>query len=103
MVVTNDARDPTALRVGPFVDAMLALGIGALTAPTARHPLELLVDRGSEWLVCIGAMDLIVMFTTRQRVGNAALAARAAALGVDAITTDRPAALHHELAAMLAA
>jgi glycerophosphoryl diester phosphodiesterase len=33
-------------------------------------------------------------------VNDAALAARAAALGVDAITTDRPAALHHELAAM---
>lgn len=33
-------------------------------------------------------------------VNDARLAARAAALGVDAITTDRPAALHHELAAM---
>jgi glycerophosphoryl diester phosphodiesterase len=32
-------------------------------------------------------------------VNDAALAARAAALGVDAITTDRPAALRHELAA----
>ena len=33
-------------------------------------------------------------------VNDATLAARAAALGVDAITTDRPATLHHELAAM---
>jgi glycerophosphoryl diester phosphodiesterase len=32
-------------------------------------------------------------------VNDAALAVRAAGLGVDAITTDRPAALHHELAA----
>jgi glycerophosphoryl diester phosphodiesterase len=32
-------------------------------------------------------------------VNDAALAARAAGLGVDAITTDRPAALHRELAA----
>jgi glycerophosphoryl diester phosphodiesterase len=37
---------------------------------------------------------------TTGTVNDAALAARAAALGVDAITTDRPAALHHELAAM---
>jgi glycerophosphoryl diester phosphodiesterase len=36
---------------------------------------------------------------TTGTVNYAALAARAAALGVDAITTDRPAALHHELAA----
>jgi glycerophosphoryl diester phosphodiesterase len=36
---------------------------------------------------------------TTGTVNDAALAARAAALGVDAITTDRPAALHHELAA----
>ena len=36
-------------------------------------------------------------------VNDAALAARAAALGVDAITTDRPAALHGELAAMSSA
>jgi len=34
------------------------------------------------------------------KLNDAALAARAAALGVDAITTDRPAALHRELAAM---
>jgi glycerophosphoryl diester phosphodiesterase len=40
---------------------------------------------------------------TTGTVNDAALAARAAALGVDAITTDRPAALYHELAAMLAA
>jgi glycerophosphoryl diester phosphodiesterase len=33
-------------------------------------------------------------------VNDATLAARAAALGVDAITTDRPAAVHHELAAI---
>ena len=33
-------------------------------------------------------------------VNDAELAARAAALGVDAITTDRPAALHDELATM---
>jgi glycerophosphoryl diester phosphodiesterase len=33
-------------------------------------------------------------------VNDAALAVRAAGLGVDAITTDRPAALHHELAAL---
>lgn len=32
-------------------------------------------------------------------VNDVTLAARAAALGVDAITTDRPAALHRELAA----
>jgi glycerophosphoryl diester phosphodiesterase len=37
---------------------------------------------------------------TTGTVNDAALAARAAALGVDAITTDRPAALHGELAAM---
>jgi len=37
---------------------------------------------------------------TTGTVNDAALAARAAALGVDAITTDRPAALHHELATM---
>jgi glycerophosphoryl diester phosphodiesterase len=37
---------------------------------------------------------------TTGTINDAALAARAAALGVDAITTDRPAALHHELAAM---
>jgi glycerophosphoryl diester phosphodiesterase len=36
-------------------------------------------------------------------VNDAALAARVAALGVDAITTDRPAALHRELAAMSSA
>jgi glycerophosphoryl diester phosphodiesterase len=36
---------------------------------------------------------------TTGTVNDATLAARAAALGVDAITTDRPAALHHELAA----
>ena len=40
---------------------------------------------------------------TTGTVNDAALAARAAALGVDAITTDRPATLHHELAAMLQA
>jgi glycerophosphoryl diester phosphodiesterase len=40
---------------------------------------------------------------TTGTVNDATLAARAAALGVDAITTDRPAALHHELAAMLVA
>jgi glycerophosphoryl diester phosphodiesterase len=33
-------------------------------------------------------------------INDAVLAGRAAALGVQAITTDRPAALHHELAAM---
>lgn len=37
---------------------------------------------------------------TTGTVNDAALAARAAALGVDAITTDRPAALHYELAAV---
>jgi glycerophosphoryl diester phosphodiesterase len=37
---------------------------------------------------------------TTGTINDAALAARAAALGVDAITTDRPAALYHELAAM---
>jgi glycerophosphoryl diester phosphodiesterase len=37
---------------------------------------------------------------TTGTVNDAALVARAAALGVDAITTDRPGALHHELAAM---
>jgi glycerophosphoryl diester phosphodiesterase len=36
---------------------------------------------------------------TTGTVNDATLAARAAALGVDAITTDRPAALYHELAA----
>ncbi|MGZ6563353.1 MAG: glycerophosphodiester phosphodiesterase family protein, partial [Solirubrobacteraceae bacterium] len=36
---------------------------------------------------------------TTGTVNDAALASRAAALGVDAITTDRPAALHRELAA----
>jgi glycerophosphoryl diester phosphodiesterase len=36
---------------------------------------------------------------TTGTVNDAALAARAAGLGVDAITTDRPAALHHQLAA----
>ena len=36
---------------------------------------------------------------TTGTVNDATLAARAAALGVDAITTDRPAGLHHELAA----
>ncbi|HUY58681.1 MAG TPA: glycerophosphodiester phosphodiesterase [Solirubrobacteraceae bacterium] len=40
---------------------------------------------------------------TTGTINDAALAARAAALGVDAITTDRPAALHGELAAMLLA
>jgi glycerophosphoryl diester phosphodiesterase len=38
---------------------------------------------------------------TTGTVNDATLAARAAALGVDAITTDRPAALYGELAAML--
>ncbi len=37
---------------------------------------------------------------TTGTVNDATLAARAAAVGVDAITTDRPAALHHELAKM---
>jgi glycerophosphoryl diester phosphodiesterase len=37
---------------------------------------------------------------TTGTVNDAALAVRAAAFGVDAITTDRPAALRHELAAM---
>jgi glycerophosphoryl diester phosphodiesterase len=37
---------------------------------------------------------------TTGTVNDAALAARAAALGVDAITTDRPAGLHRELALM---
>jgi glycerophosphoryl diester phosphodiesterase len=37
---------------------------------------------------------------TSGTVNEARLAARAAVLGVDAITTDRPAALHRELAAM---
>jgi glycerophosphoryl diester phosphodiesterase len=36
---------------------------------------------------------------TTGTINEAELAARAAGLGVDAITTDRPAALHHELAA----
>jgi glycerophosphoryl diester phosphodiesterase len=36
---------------------------------------------------------------TTGTLNDAELAARAAGLGVDAITTDRPAALHHELAA----
>lgn len=36
---------------------------------------------------------------TTGTINDATLAARAAALGVDAITTDRPSALHHELAA----
>jgi glycerophosphoryl diester phosphodiesterase len=36
---------------------------------------------------------------TTGTVNDATLAARAAALGVDAITTDRPATLHHQLAA----
>jgi glycerophosphoryl diester phosphodiesterase len=36
---------------------------------------------------------------TTGTINDATLATRAAALGVDAITTDRPAALHHELAA----
>jgi glycerophosphoryl diester phosphodiesterase len=36
---------------------------------------------------------------TTGTVNHATLAARAAALGVDAITTDRPAGLQHELAA----
>jgi glycerophosphoryl diester phosphodiesterase len=40
---------------------------------------------------------------TTGTVNDAALAARAAALGVHAITTDRPAALHQELAGMLLA
>jgi glycerophosphoryl diester phosphodiesterase len=42
----------------------------------------------------------LVVSVTTGRINDAALTARAAALGVDAITTDRPAALHHELAAM---
>jgi glycerophosphoryl diester phosphodiesterase len=37
---------------------------------------------------------------TTGTVNDAALAARAAVLAVDAITTDQPAALHHQLAAM---
>ncbi|MGO9754003.1 MAG: hypothetical protein ACLP8S_32195 [Solirubrobacteraceae bacterium] len=37
---------------------------------------------------------------TTGTINDATLATRAAALGVDAITTDRPAALHHELAAI---
>ena len=37
---------------------------------------------------------------TTGTVNDATLAARAAALGVDAITTDRPAALHRALAKM---
>lgn len=37
---------------------------------------------------------------TTGTVNDATLATRAAALGVEAITTDRPAALHHELARM---
>jgi glycerophosphoryl diester phosphodiesterase len=40
---------------------------------------------------------------TTGTVNDGALAARAAALGVDAITTDRPAELYRELAAMLSA
>lgn len=36
-------------------------------------------------------------------INDATLAARAACLGVDAITTDRPAALHHELATIATA
>jgi glycerophosphoryl diester phosphodiesterase len=52
------------------------------------HPA--LVDR----LRCGG------LSVTTGTVNDAALAVRAAAFGVDAITTDRPAALRHELAAM---
>jgi glycerophosphoryl diester phosphodiesterase len=40
---------------------------------------------------------------TTGTVNDATLAARAAALGIDAITTDRPATLHHQLAAGLQA
>jgi glycerophosphoryl diester phosphodiesterase len=36
-------------------------------------------------------------------INDPVLAARAAALGVEAITTDRPAALHEELTAMVLA
>jgi glycerophosphoryl diester phosphodiesterase len=60
--------------------------------------------------VCIEHFLLHLALVERLRVGglsvttgtvnDAELGARAAALGVDAITTDRPAGLHHELAAM---
>ena len=49
------------------------------------------------WSSACGSGGLSV---TTGTVNDATLAARAAALGVDAITTDRPAALHHELAEM---
>jgi glycerophosphoryl diester phosphodiesterase len=54
-----------------------------------------LLDHGL--VECLRSAGLSVMTGT---VNDAALAARAAGLGVDAITTDRPAALHHELAAL---
>jgi len=44
-------------------------------------------------------LRLAALRVTTGTVNDAALAARAAALGVHAITTDRPAALHHEVAA----
>jgi glycerophosphoryl diester phosphodiesterase len=60
--------------------------------------------------VCIEHFLLHIALVDRLRSGglsvttgtlnDAALAVRAAAFGVDAITTDRPAALGHELAAM---
>jgi glycerophosphoryl diester phosphodiesterase len=60
--------------------------------------------------VCIEHFLLRAALVTRLRLGglsvstgtinDVSLARRASALGVDAITTDRPAALHHQLAAM---
>jgi len=45
-------------------------------------------------------LRLAALRVTTGTVNDAALAARAAALGVDAVTTDRPATLHDELAKM---
>jgi glycerophosphoryl diester phosphodiesterase len=44
-------------------------------------------------------LRLAGLSVTTGTINDAELAARAAALGIDAITTDRPAALHHELVA----
>jgi len=66
--------------------------------------------RGSRGGVCVEHFLLRAELVARLRLGglsvttgtvnDAALAVRAAAFGVAAITTDRPAALRHELAAM---
>ena len=50
--------------------------------------------------VLVERLRLDGLSVTTGTVNDATLAARAAALGVDAITTDRPAALHDELAKM---